>query len=159
MKTLIAIAVLLLPLNAFAWLGTVVKVSDGDTIWVKHSASQNTVKVRLFGIDAPEGGQAYGNAATIFLTAFALNRQVSVIDIDMDKYGRNVSIVVINEEGFALQELMLFAGYAWVYPAYCKGCAYWRELEKEARKNKAGLWADVNEPTPPWEWRKNKPDD
>ena len=38
--------------------GKVVKVSDGDTIWVLDPKKK--VKVRLLGIDAPEIKQAFG---------------------------------------------------------------------------------------------------
>jgi len=41
--------------------GRVVSVHDGDTITVLTDGRQ--VKVRLHGIDAPELGQAYGQAA------------------------------------------------------------------------------------------------
>ena len=37
-----------------------------------HGAAQNILKIRLYGIDAPEEGQRYGRAATIFLTAACL---------------------------------------------------------------------------------------
>ena len=38
--------------------GKVLKVSDGDTIWVLDTKEK--VKVRLLGIDAPEIKQAFG---------------------------------------------------------------------------------------------------
>ena len=34
--------------------GVVVRVVDGDTLWVKTGASQPPLKVRIQGIDAPE---------------------------------------------------------------------------------------------------------
>ncbi len=40
--------------------GRVVKVSDGDTIWVQVLVGEKPVKVRLAGIDAPEGRQSFG---------------------------------------------------------------------------------------------------
>ena len=42
----------------------VVKVIDGDTITVIHNKTQ--IKIRLYGIDTPERGQAFGNSAKKF---------------------------------------------------------------------------------------------
>ena len=47
-----------------AQTGKVVGVSDGDTITVLVNKIQ--VKVRLYGIDCPEGGQDFGNRAKQF---------------------------------------------------------------------------------------------
>ena len=43
---------LLLPLFLFAFSAKVVKISDGDTITILQDKQQ--IKVRLYGIDAPE---------------------------------------------------------------------------------------------------------
>ena len=45
--------------------GKVVKVSDGDTIWVLDTKKK--VKVRLLGIDAPEIKQAFGEESKMIL--------------------------------------------------------------------------------------------
>ena len=44
----------------------VIKVSDGDTITALQNKQQ--VKVRLFGIDAPEKKQPYGKKSKRFLS-------------------------------------------------------------------------------------------
>lgn len=146
----VAMMVLLFPLSAFAWQGVVAKVVDGDTIWVE--TKEKSTKIRLYGIDAPESKQAYGAEATAAVEALVLGKTVTVIDIEVDRYGRDVSIVVM-ENGLSLQEALLYAGHVWLYTEYCKSeiCNVWRVLEKDARENKRGLWAA---PTPPWEWRK-----
>lgn len=48
---------------ADTWGGKVTRVADGDTITVL-SSDKRQVRIRLWGIDAPEGGQAYGRSAT-----------------------------------------------------------------------------------------------
>lgn len=53
--------------NVFAWPGQIVSITDGDTIKVLHDGQQ--VKVRLYGIDAPEKKQAFGQAAKSQLQA------------------------------------------------------------------------------------------
>lgn len=149
MKKLVLILLLLfLATPAFAWVGTVVKVSDGDTIWVEAEA-QNT-KIRLYGIDAPESNQPYGAEAAMFLASISLGKSVTVIELDTDRYGRSVANVVL--DGVSLQESILEAGYAWVYPQHCKNCDEWQALQNKAISNQFGLWADP-EPIPPWEWR------
>lgn len=149
--TFALIAVLFLSLPAFAWTGTVAKVTDGDTIWVE-TETQATI-IRLYGIDAPEKKQQYGPEATAFLSGLALGKAVSVIEMDTDRYGRSVAIVVLTATGESLQELLLENGAAWVYTSYCKNCNTWKDLEKQAREARQGLW-QAGEPVPPWVWRK-----
>lgn len=153
-KLIIILILLFVATPAFAWMGTVVKVSDGDTIWVKDATSDNIIKVRLYGIDAPEKNQPYGAEATLLLTALALDKDVVVTDLAIDMYGRNVSVVALVENGNSLQEYMLFNGAAWLYKGYSKGCSFWGELQKEAKADKCGLWAD-DDCIEPWKWRKN----
>ena len=52
---------LLIPRVTVAWEGKVVEIADGDTITVLQDRKQ--VKIRLYGIDTPEKGQAFGKAA------------------------------------------------------------------------------------------------
>ena len=58
MKMKILTLILLLPLSLFAFSAKVVKISDGDTITILQNKEQT--KVRLYGIDAPEKKQDYG---------------------------------------------------------------------------------------------------
>lgn len=46
------------------WAGKVASVSDGDTINVMHDGK--TEKIRLYAIDCPEKGQAFGKRAKKF---------------------------------------------------------------------------------------------
>ena len=43
-----------------------------------------------------------------------------------------------------VNEELVSAGFAWVYPRYCDRpiCERWKVLEDEAREAKRGLWAD-----------------
>jgi len=47
------------PIAAAEWSGTVVGISDGDTLTVLN-ADKRQVKIRLAEIDAPESKQAFG---------------------------------------------------------------------------------------------------
>ena len=110
-------------------------------------------KIRLYGIDTPESKQAFGIAAKNFTYAMVYHKSVNVEPVTTDRYGRTVGIVYIN--GNSLSEELVKSGYAWVYNRYCKKdmCDKWKQLEKEARQSKTGLWSQDN-PIAPWKYRR-----
>jgi len=140
------------PCWCWAFTGKVVNVADGDTITIL-TPEKSQVKVRIYGIDTPEKGQAFGSKAADFTKERAALQEVNVQEIDRDRYGRTVGIVKL-PSGAILNEEILRSGFAWVYRQYCNQsfCSQWAELERHAQASKIGLWADQN-PTPPWEWR------
>jgi endonuclease YncB( thermonuclease family) len=155
LKTLARITCLFLtPLYAIAatqYNGTVVGVSDGDTIKVLD-ADKQLHKVRLYGIDCPEKKQAYGVRAKEFTSSKVFNEHVLVEVQTHGRYGREVAIVF--GKGFCLNEELLKAGLTWVYPQYYKERGQnWPALQAAAKASGLGLWADPN-PIPPWEFRK-----
>jgi micrococcal nuclease len=113
------------------------------------------VKVRLYGIDCPEGHQAFGNRAKQFTSDFVFGKVVDVDLVTKDRYGRTVGVVRV--KGKTLNEELIKAGMAWVFIEYCKKpiCREWSRLQEEARKDKRGLWTDKN-PLPPWESRRER---
>jgi endonuclease YncB( thermonuclease family) len=58
-------------------IGKVVQVQDGDTLTVRDSA-ETEHKIRLNGIDAPEGAQPFGDASTQSLSALTYGKTVEV---------------------------------------------------------------------------------
>ncbi len=68
-----------LSLTAFAdtLTGQVVKITDGDTLYVLD-ANNEQHKIRLAGIDAPERKQAYGLASRKHLASIVAGKQVTV---------------------------------------------------------------------------------
>lgn len=137
--------------DSFYLHGIVRSVTDGDTL--KVAVDHQIIKVRLYGIDAPEKNQNYGRQATHFASVTALGQRATVQVLNIDKYGRMVGIVTI--DGTSLNESLLKAGCAWIYPRYCKEdfCETWKEYESQAQANKNGLWAD-DDVMPPWEYRR-----
>jgi len=136
--------------------GKVVKVSDGDTFHLL-TAGNRQVKVRLYGVDAPEKGQAFGSRAQQTLSQLVFGRQVTVNSKGTDQFKRVLGIVVVqNDAGstIVVNEALLQQGMAWHFTRYDKN-PDWARLQQQAKANKTGLWADSN-PTPPWEWRKNR---
>lgn len=78
---------LLLPtstLSATTITGKVISVADGDTITVLDNHHRQT-KIRLYGIDTPEKGQAYGKKAKRFTASLVAGKQVSVKVYDRDR--------------------------------------------------------------------------
>ena len=140
----------LLASPCWAWQGKVVGVYDGDTIEVLHDGKDE--KIRLYGIDAPEKTQDFGQEATQFTSDTVLRKTVEVKAMDIDRYGRTVGLVTI--DGACLDEELVKAGLAWVYTKHCKEsfCAQWKNLQEEAKGKKIGLWS-MPAPTPPWDFR------
>lgn len=75
----------------YGWQGRVIQVIDGDTMVVMKG--EESVNVRLYGIDCPEGNQASGREAWIFASRLVNGNQVEVQPIDIDRYGRTVATV------------------------------------------------------------------
>lgn len=128
--------------------GKVVRVADGDTITVREPNSDQT-KIRLFGIDAPERGQAFGQKSRKTLANLVANQTVDILIEDEDQYGRIVGIVLLNDKNINLS--MVESGMAWVYRRY-QDNPEWIEAEENARDARRGLWIDSN-PERPAEWR------
>jgi endonuclease YncB( thermonuclease family) len=131
--------------------GSVTAVHDGDTL--TFAGEKEDVRVRLYGIDAPELSQAHGEAARDYLISIIENKSVSVEVIDIDRYGRSVGVITADNESINLK--MLETGNAWFYESYCKKyfCGKWKKAATAAKEKKVGLWKDKN-PVPPWDFRR-----
>ena len=137
------------------WPAQVVGVTDGDTLKVRLQGEGEQIRIRLYGIDAPEKGQPFGRKSREFLMSLApMGATVTVEPINFDRYGRLVAIVYA-PDGTCLNLAMLNAGLAWVYPQYCQMpvCKSWNDAEQQARNSQTGLWAGEIILSP-WEWRK-----
>jgi len=133
--------------------GTVTKVSDGDTIHLT-TPEQTKLKVRLYGIDAPETdkinnhtgqvsipGQAYGDESWKALENKVMGKQVKLDILDIDKYRRMVGMVWLNDRNINLE--MVREGHAEAFIEYLRE-PYRLEflrVEKEARAAKKGIWS------------------
>lgn len=133
-------------LSLLAHPAKVIKISDGDTIAILQGKQQ--IKVRLFGIDAPELKQPYGKKSKQFLTNLIAGEVVEVKENGKDRYKRTIGIVYLGNTDMNAQ--MVENGYAWAYRKFSKK---YTPQESKAKKQGLGLWRD-KEPIPPWEWRK-----
>ena len=147
MKFLLLVLTLLsLPCPALA--GQV--IHDGDTLRI------DGVRVRLWGMDAPElgamclrGEHTYdaGAAARDALVGLISNRAVECARVELDRYGRTVARCSV--DGLDLSGAMVRAGWAYEFIRYSKG--HYQAEESEARAAGRGIWAGWCQP--PWEWR------
>ena len=130
--------------------GQVVAVHDGDTLTVQNESS--LYKVRLSDVDAPEMGQVFGKQARQFTEQMAVGRRVRVNVFMIDRHGRRVGEVIV-EDGRVLNEELVHAGLAWYYRVHPVKNERLQKLEHFAYQKKLGLWVE-KEPLPPWEFRR-----
>lgn len=131
----------------------VVGVHDGDTL-TGLDAAKTQHKIRLHAIDAPELGQAHGQAAKKALSAKVFGRQVVVAPKTVDRYGRTVGQVIIDGRDVNLE--MIQEGMAWHYEQYDDSPRL-RDAQRAAREAGRGLWQGP-EPEPPWDHRREQRD-
>ena len=137
--------------QANEWVGTVVAILDGDTVKVLNQEKEQ-VKIRLTEIDAPESSQAFGTKSKQSLSKICFNKSVVVMDGGTDRYKRTLGRLIC--DGVDANAEQVKRGMAWAYRKYLTDNSI-ISLEDTAKINKIGLWVDEN-PTPPWEFRKNK---
>ena len=128
--------------------GQVVGVLDGDTIEVLHD--QKPELVRLYGVDCPETGQAFGQKAKQATSSLVFGKEVTIQTHGRDKDRRTLGTVIQN--GVNVNQELVKEGWCWWFSKYVKDTVL-KRLEEEAKDEKKGLWADAN-PLPPWLYRR-----
>jgi len=129
-------------------LVTVVRVVDGDTLWVLRDGREE--KIRLIGVDTPEvdwyGGEAecYGEEAGRFARRLLEDGSVELeLDRDLlDPYDRTLAYVYL-EDGRMVNLLLVRRGYA-IVSIYEPNDRYedrLRDAEADARAGGLGLWS------------------
>lgn len=127
-------------------------VIDGDTIEIHGQ------RIRLFGRDAPEGGQTClsaagkawrcGTAAAREVDALTRGKTVSCEMRDIDRYGRIVAIC--SAGGHDIARVLVEQGLAVAYRRYSHD---YIASEDKARSAGSGMWGGTFQM--PYEWRKN----
>jgi endonuclease YncB( thermonuclease family) len=129
--------------------GRVVGVTDGDTLTVLVAGRPQ--RIRLAQIDAPESRQPFGAAAKRALSELAFGREVRVVVVDRDRYGRIVGEIFCG--GRHVNQELVRSGHAWAYTEYARSTEI-IEIENEARAARRGLWAlPEAQREAPWSWR------
>ena len=134
-----------------------VKVSDGDTLNVQKVENGKFVgevmKIRMFGIDAPEKTQDYGIESKQALEKMVNGKTLEIEEKNRDRYGRTVAVVYVN--GKNVNEEMVKNGNAWWYQEYDKKDTKMQAYQENAKKNKLGLFGKRGY-VEPWNYRKEK---
>ena len=139
---------------------TVVKIVDGDTIWIDGEDGND--KVRLIGIDAPEidyysSEKTDGDLSSEFLESILTEGQTVYLQADVsddDSYNRLLRYIWTeipadkdNEDEVStkmLNAIILINGYAKAI-AYEPDTRYsdlFEKLQTQAEQEKSGLWSD-----------------
>jgi len=134
------------PTSAATWRSRVVSVLDGDTIYVSEGGMRT--KVSLYGVDATEPGQRFGEEAKRYLQKY-VGRKVDIQFVTHDSI-RDSDLCIIYY-GFPVNIEMLKAGLAWYYER-SRRLPTWKDFQTKAQEQKVGLWSDPN-PIPPWLFR------
>ncbi len=140
--------------------GVVVRVIDGDTLWVRLEGSARAdgvalpggpapdpgrnprrgavLKLRLDGIDAPERCQAHGPQAAAVLQRLAMGRRVAVLRRATDDHGRALGSLWI--DGQDVGAALVADGQAWS-ARYRRDPGPYAAQEAAARAAGRGLFA------------------
>ena len=148
-----AALLILLPIKASAqtFIGQA-SITDGDTVEI------HGVRLRLWGIDAPERAQLCrgsdslqyrcGAEAANALDAFVAQRPIECVQVDVDhKWHRPV--VLCSVANTDIGEWLVRSGYALDWPRFSKGA--YRHDEQDANSNERGIWRGNF--VEPWKYR------
>ncbi len=133
--------------------GTVTRVYDGDTIQLT-TPNQTILKVRLYGIDAPETpktdhrkgqwnipGQSLAKESAKALKNKVFGNKVKLDIIEVDQYRRMVGIIRLEDRNINLE--MIREGYADCYFEYLRYpySKPFLDARREAKSAKRGIWS------------------
>lgn len=127
--------------------GKVISILDGDTYDMLINENQ-TIRVRMEGIDAPERGMPFYKVSKKYLGNLCNGQMVKLKVTKKESEGRVLAFSFL-DDGRELSHEMLKAGLAWHYIKYNSDLDL-ATLEMKARNDKLGLWID-NDPMPPWD--------
>ncbi len=135
------------------WRCRAESVLDGDT--VDFDCPSGLLRVRLWGIDAPELGQTpWGDRSARRLGVLIGRSAVVVRTLEVGVYGRAVGTV--HKAGQDIGLTLVSEGWATVRTRYVRDEIY-RNARRDARRRSVGIWSQPGLHQRPWEWRRLNP--
>lgn len=119
-------------------VGEAVAVISGDTMKVLWTGGIEMV--RLADVDCPKKGHLHWQEAKMFTEDQTIARSVIVTVKDVDKFGRSVGEVFL-DDGKSLNKALVKNGLAKWTQKYLDGTVF-SKLEREARGKKIGVWQE-----------------
>lgn len=130
--------------------GTVVDVVNGDS-YILQTEDGEELKVRLFGIDAPDKDMPYFQVAKRRLHLLIYGKDVTIVVKQTDEKKRHYCLTYL-VDGTDVGGDMLANGCAWHDSEIYDNSKY-AKYERQAREKRIGLWYDKL-PVAPWIVRK-----
>lgn len=134
-----------------AELRTVIRIVSGDTIIVDTSGGEKGEAVRLIGVLAPTD-EKYADAARDALNALLLGEEVDLL-IDSanasvshkDRFGRRLAYVYRAADNLFINQTMVARGHCYYSNSNAPkfGTQFFND-QGNAKKNKSGLWQDID---------------
>lgn len=137
----------------------VVSVQDGDSLQVVTLNRTDTpVRVRLYGIDAPEHDQGFGRDARDRLGSLVRGKANLILEYkDTDRYGRLVGVLYFASDGRqrSVNRVMVEEGMARWYSRYGGRELGLDQAERNARSARRGIWSSSRQ-VAPWDHRREQ---
>lgn len=131
---------------------TLVRIIDGDTVVTQSNRflffKAKPLRIRLYGIDAPESEQKGGDEATKALKRIASRHPPSIYltKIATDHYGRTVGIIASGPDDvhshYNFQMLELGQAHTYMLKGNSPFRAEYEAAERQAQKKRLGIWSD-----------------
>ncbi len=142
---------------------TVVDVLDGKSIVISNKVFVtdfeilSNEKIELDGVDSPELDQPGGKEAHEFIKNAVKGQRVKIIELT-DSGRSKGGWVFQRGQTNSVNLLMVEAGMSWAKDQQITSVVPLEKMKKaqeKAKEEKKGLWS-LDNPVPPWEWRKKE---
>lgn len=133
-------------------VATVVAVNDGNSMDLIDDVTGQKIRVRLYGIDAPELQQEHGAYAKKFLESKVCDKKVR-FRVQSEKFAYRVMVWI---DALNINLIMVEYGHAMNFleyeDEYSQG---FMKSELDAKLSRLGMWKYSTPPHPAWEQRLN----